>query len=180
MLAPEKYKRFSAFVIGWMSVLAWWIATTSGLSLVATGTTGLAAFVNPNYAPKAWHVYLCYLAMALISGKSTALAGRPLYSLAVVAPIYLTPKALPRIASSSMYLSLTGFLVIFVIILAMRQHTNDGSLLVESNLGTSGWGQGTAWVLGITNAMYCFGGSDSAIHIAEEIPNPGRRLPVAM
>lgn len=64
--------------------------------------------------------------------------------------------------------------------LAMRQHTNDGSFIVESDLGTSGWNQGTAWVLGISNAMYCFAGSDSAIHIAEEIENPGRKLPVVM
>ncbi|KAJ5820639.1 hypothetical protein N7474_006230 [Penicillium riverlandense] len=164
ILAPEKFKRLSAFVVGWMSVLAWWIATTSGLSLVAISATGLAAFVNPSYTPKDWHVYLCYLAMAMIS----------------VLPLFLFPKSVPKIASGSMYLSLSGFLAWFIIILAMRQHTNDGSYVVKSDMGTSGWGQGTAWALGITNAMYCFGGSDSAIHIAEEMQAPGRRLPVVM
>lgn len=79
-----------------------------------------------------------------------------------------------------MYLSLSGFLAWFIIILAMKQNTNDGSFILQSDLGTSGWGQGTAWALGITNAMYCFQGSDSAIHIAEEMQAPGRRLPVVM
>lgn len=77
ILAPEKYKRLSAFVVGWMSVLAWWIATTSGLSLVAISATGLAAFVNPSYTPKDWHIYLCYLAMAMLSGASINLARWP-------------------------------------------------------------------------------------------------------
>lgn len=79
-----------------------------------------------------------------------------------------------------MYLSLSGFLAWFIILLAMRQHTNNGSYVMKSDVGTSGWGQGTAWALGITNAMYCFGGSDSVIHIAEEMRAPGRRLPVVM
>jgi len=64
--------------------------------------------------------------------------------------------------------------------LAMRQATNPGSLVTQSNLGASGWNQGTAWVLGVANAMYCFAGADSAIHIAEEIQHPGRKLPVVM
>jgi choline transport protein len=51
-----------------MSVLAWWFATCAGLSLVAVASTGMAAFMNPSYTPKNWHIYLCYLAMALISG----------------------------------------------------------------------------------------------------------------
>jgi amino acid transporter len=71
ILAPEKWKRFSAFVIGWMSVLAWWFATSAGLSLVAVSTTGLAAFLNPEYTPKDWHIYLCFLAMAFLSGALT-------------------------------------------------------------------------------------------------------------
>jgi choline transport protein len=79
-----------------------------------------------------------------------------------------------------MVLSLSGFLVFFIVILTMRQHTNSGSFIMQSNQGISGWGQGTAWVLGITNAMYCFGGADSAIHIAEEMHAPGRKLPVVM
>ena len=78
MLAPEKYKRFSAYVIGWMSILAWWLATTSGLSQVAIASTGLAAFANPSYTPQAWHIYLCFLAMAFIAGMSTSLTRRPL------------------------------------------------------------------------------------------------------
>ncbi|KAK5049451.1 hypothetical protein LTR84_004380 [Exophiala bonariae] len=164
ILAPEKFKRFGAFVIGWMSVLAWWVATTSGLSLVAISSTGLAAFVNPSYTPKSWHIYLCYLGMALIS----------------VTPLFLFPKSIPKITSGSMYLSLTGFLVWFIVILAMRQHTNSGEFILQSNMGTSGWGQGTAWTLGVTNAMYCFGGTDSAIHISEEMHAPGRKLPVVM
>ncbi|KGO38911.1 Amino acid/polyamine transporter I [Penicillium expansum] len=39
---------------------------------------------------------------------------------------------------------------------------------------------GTAWLLGIINSMYCFGASDGAIHIAEEMQSPSHRLPQIM
>lgn len=35
-------------------------------------------------------------------------------------------------------------------------------------------------MLGISNAMYAFGGTDGAIHIAEETSAPGKRLPQVM
>ncbi|KAK4898465.1 hypothetical protein LTR27_004062 [Elasticomyces elasticus] len=79
-----------------------------------------------------------------------------------------------------MFLSLTAFLVWFVIMLAMRQTTNSGEFITQSDRGTSGWSPGVAFVLGITNAMYTYGGTDSAIHIAEEMQSPGHKLPVVM
>ncbi|KAF5641399.1 choline transporter [Fusarium sp. NRRL 52700] len=164
ILAPEKYKRFSAFIIGWMSVLAWWFATCAGLSLVAVSSTGLAAFIHPSYTPKNWHIYLCYLGVASIS----------------VFPIFAFPKSVPKITTGSMYLSLGGFVAWFVVLLATKSRTNDASFVLASDQGSSGWNSGTAWILGITNAMYNYGGSDSPIHIAEEMHSPGRKLPIVM
>ena len=68
----------------------------------------------------------------------------------------------------------------FVVVLAMRQQEQPASFIVKSHLGKSGWNDGTAWVLGITNAMYTFGGMDGVIHISEELVGPGRRVPQVM
>lgn len=62
----------------------------------------------------------------------------------------------------------------------MRKETRDTSTVFQSGQGTSGWDTGTAWLLGIINSMYCFTGTDGAIHIAEEMRSPGRRLPQIM
>lgn len=79
-----------------------------------------------------------------------------------------------------MFLSLTACLVWFVIMLAMRQQTNSGEFVTASGQGRSGWTPGVAWVLGITNALFCYGGTDAAVHIAEEMRSPGRNLPIVM
>lgn len=60
----------------------------------------------------------------------------------------------------SLYTSLLGFVVFLIVTLAMRQQTQPASFIIQPGLGTSGWDSGTAWLLGITNAMYAFGGTD--------------------
>lgn len=77
-----------------------------------------------------------------------------------VIPLFAAPKRISWTVQITLYVSLTGFLVFFIVSLAMSRHKQPGSFIVESGLGTSGWGGGTAWVLGITNAMYAFGGTD--------------------
>jgi choline transport protein len=78
----------------------------------------------------------------------------------------------------------------------MKQHTRSGSFITDTSYGTSGWSYITAWFLGISNAMYAYGGTDGgkyftlpnmkrslmllAIHISEEMPSPGRRVPQVM
>jgi choline transport protein len=98
----------------------------------------------------------------------------------LVIPLLLCPSRIPGITVLSLYLTLSGFVVWFVTILAMHKHSNPTSSIIRSGAGTSGWNDGTAWLLGIINSMYCFGSTDGAIHIAEEIRSPGRRLPQIM
>lgn len=60
-------------------------------------------------------------------------------------------------------MSLFGCVLFLVVVCAMQQSTQPGSFLTRSDLGTSGWNPGTAWLLGIANAMYAFGGTDGGL-----------------
>lgn len=80
----------------------------------------------------------------------------------------------------------------------MHGQTQHHSFILASDQGSSGWNEGTAWLLAISNSMYAFGGTDGGslplsqllgpclqltilvIHISEEIPRPGRRVPQVM
>ncbi|CRL28604.1 Amino acid/polyamine transporter I [Penicillium camemberti] len=161
IIAPQKNKRFAAFVTGWMSILGWWMITCSGLSLVAKAALGLGQFLQPDFEIKQWHEYCVYLATIIVT----------------MTPLLLCPKKIPLITSWSLYLALSGFAIWFITALVMHRNTNNMWDIIRSDQGTSGWSNGTAWLLGIINSMYCFGASDGAIHIAEEMQSPGRRLP---
>ena len=63
----------------------------------------------------------------------------------------------------------------FALLLTFRRHSQPIGTLLDTS-GSSGWSGGIAWVLGVTNSMYPFACSDAAIHIAEEMINPAKRL----
>ncbi|OAG08777.1 amino acid transporter, partial [Paraphaeosphaeria sporulosa] len=101
-------------------------------------------------------------------------------SLRKLLPLYMIPKRIPLTVQITLYASLAGCLVWFITTLAMKQHTQPGSFITATEYGTSGWSYSTAWLLGISNAMYAYGGTDGAIHISEEMPSPGRGVPQVM
>ncbi|KAL8666977.1 MAG: hypothetical protein Q9168_007356, partial [Polycauliona sp. 1 TL-2023] len=103
ILAPTKHKKFAAFVVGWMTVLGWWVVTCSGVSLCAVSVAGLVHLWHPAFEASPWQIYLIYLASIFLTA----------------APLFLSPK-------------------------------------------------------------YAYGGTDGAIHIAEEIPRPSKNIPKAM
>ncbi|KAL8980816.1 MAG: hypothetical protein Q9177_005770 [Variospora cf. flavescens] len=89
-------------------------------------------------------------------------------------------RMVPKITRAALFLAVSGFFVVFGLVLGLRRQTQSASFITQPGLGTSGWNAGTAWVLGVGNAMYAYGGIDAAIHIAEEIPQPGKNIPQAM
>ncbi|KAF4470382.1 choline transporter [Fusarium albosuccineum] len=161
ILSPEKSKRFTAYIIGWMSTLAWWIVTCSGVSLAAATLAGMIKFVDPSYVATRWHIYLFYVAVAFVTAV----------------PVFIASKRLSWLVQFALFCIILGMVLFLFVPVGMHKHVNDGSFQVESGLGISGWNSGTAWLLGIANCMYAFGGTDGAIHISEEMTQPGRRVP---
>ena len=62
-------------------------------------------------------------------------------------------RLIPRVLQASLALSITGFLVILALVVFLRQHTQPVSLIIKPYPGTSGWGFGPAWMMGIGNSM---------------------------
>ncbi|OHE91443.1 hypothetical protein CORC01_13262 [Colletotrichum orchidophilum] len=164
IMAPANTRRFTGYLVGWMSTLAWWIVTCSGTSLFAATLSGMIGFWHPAFEGTQWQIYLIYCATATIT----------------MLPVVFSSKRITLIVQTSLYSSLIGFFIVLLVSAGMHKHTMPASFIVHSGLGSSGWSPSVAWILGITNAMYAFGGTDGAIHISEETSQPGRRVPQVM
>ncbi|KAH8693796.1 amino acid/polyamine transporter I [Talaromyces proteolyticus] len=164
IVAAPKYKRYAAFVTGWMSIFGWWLGTCSGLSLVSTAILGLGSFLHPEYVVTQWQVYLVYILLIVVT----------------VIPLFVCPRWLPTLSTVALGLTVTGFITWFIVILSIRHHSNSVEIITRETQGTSGWNPGTAWTLGIINSMYAFAATDGATHIAEEMHRPGVTLPRIM
>lgn len=80
---------------------------------------------------------------------------------------------------TAMFLSILGFSVVVIVCLVMGRGTYHPSNLVQYR-STSGWGPGEGWLLGIGNGEYAFAAAGACVHIAEEIQNPSRKVPLVM
>ena len=164
ILAPKEHRNFAAFVVGWMNLLGWLVALCSGISVTVASISGLIAFWNDAYQATPWESYFLYLFVTLLG----------------VSPLFVCPRLVPRIVQVSLVFSVLGFTVIFFLVLVLRRQSQPLSYITTPISGGSGWSIEPAWLLGTTNSMYAFCGTDAVIHIAEEMSYPERRLPHAM
>ncbi len=71
----------------------------------------------------------------------------------IACPLFLCPDLVPKITQATLFLSVSGFVVIFCMLLVLKKQTQPGSFITGSGLGTSGWNDGTAWMMGVGNAL---------------------------
>lgn len=124
----------------------------------------IATLFHPDYVSTQWQVYLCYVAFV---GACTLIT------------IYL-PKRIPLLQTVFFVASVAGFLVFFITVLATSETKQSGSAVFVDWVNVTGWDDGTAFLLGVGQAMYTFLAVDSASHIAEEVPQPGKNVPRTM
>ena len=183
-----------------MNLLGWSVALCSGVAVTTSSVSGLISLWNPEFHATGWQLYCVYVSVAVSSGNVLH-RGYPTIQLSfiIVLPLFFSGRWLPRILQATLAFSVTGFLILFCLVLALRQQAQPLSFLTESQVGTSGWNLGPAWIMGVGNSMfeksvsssqqsrftdgearYAFGSTDAVIHIAEEMKYPERDIPFTM
>ncbi|KAF2456314.1 putative amino acid permease [Lineolata rhizophorae] len=164
MVSPPSIRAPVAFIMGWLSVLAWGLTTASAVIVVAQITSSVAAFNNPGYEPTQWQIYLMSALAIILCGTVAC----------------LLPKLLPLVNQSFFAFSLLGFVVSFVAVLAGSDTKQSGDVVFVEFINNTGWSDGTAFMVAVGTCMYSFLATDATTHIAEEVPNPGRHVPRVM
>ena len=181
IIASPKTRNFGAYVTGSINILAWWITTCSGLIYTAISAFGCAAAWFPDFAQQRYQVYLCYLGVTVLSRKLQGnVLKMPLLTsyFSTVIPIYtIKQRYLDFMTESTTGFSLIGMVLTIAVCLGMADGEYAPGTIILENRGISGWNTGTGWLLSIAAALYCFAANGAVTHIAEELPNPGRKLP---
>lgn len=101
-------------------------------------------------------------------------------NLTSVVPIFIIPQQrIENMTKTAMFLSMVGFVLVVIVCLVMGRGTYQPSRIMEYR-STSGWNPGVGFLLGIGNGEYAFAAAGACVHIAEEIPNPSRKVPLVM
>ncbi|XHG09929.1 hypothetical protein AWENTII_012965 [Aspergillus wentii] len=102
-----------------------------------------------DYVAKQWQTYLTYVGVAVVT----------------IIPVFVVSRRISVITQISLFLSFSGYLIFFVVSLAMHKQHQPSSFILQSGQGNSGWSHGTAWMLAVSNAMYAFGGTDGGTYL---------------
>ncbi|CAG8955301.1 hypothetical protein HYFRA_00011283 [Hymenoscyphus fraxineus] len=164
MLAPPGCQKFLSFLTGWITVIGWQANVASGGLISAQTIQELAKLLHPNYNPKHWHMVIIFDCVILLA-------------------VFLNTvviRALPKIESIVLLLHILGFFAILIPLTYMGPHGNALDVFTKFNNAGGFPTQGLAQMIGSYSFTWTLLGSDSAIHMSEEIKNASVVVPRAM
>lgn len=147
-----------------MCALGWQSYVPAAANVCASAIQGFAVVASDSYVPKSWHVALLTILIC---------------SFAVVFNVYLA-RRLPGIEAAVFTLYALAFVAFFIILLAMGSRSSAKTIFTHFE-DNAEWGSiGAACFVGVSGPVITLIGSDSAVHLAEELKDASRQLPKAM
>ncbi|ODH52696.1 hypothetical protein GX48_01182 [Paracoccidioides brasiliensis] len=170
-LSSRKYANFSSYLTGWF---AWagsiFTSASVALGLAAAGV-GMWQLGHPGLLPQnpfsvieSWHIVVAYQVINLWCFLFNCVG-----------------KLLPKVATTTLYLSLISFTVIIITVPSKAPTHQDAKFVFATFINNTGWkSDGIAFIVGLMNPNWVFACLDSATHMAEEVANPERSIPIAI
>lgn len=155
-------QKFLSYVAGWTSVLAWQPALAGGLYPAMSAIEALATYQNESSAFTAWQGSLIMIALGFLTVPFNT----------------VWRKALPMFETIVLVLHFAGFLAIVIPLWVMTPTKNPASEVFGSVVNSGGWtNTGLAMLVGQVATFYTLAGSDSAVHLSEEVEDAGLTVP---
>ncbi|KAM0692694.1 hypothetical protein Q7P36_007249 [Cladosporium allicinum] len=162
--APKRHQRFLSFLTGWLSVLGWQTSLVGTAYTAALAIQGLIALNTVDYAVPAWHGVLLTIGIVLIT---------------IIFNTVLL-RRLPALEGGMLVVHVFGFIAIVVVLWVMGDKTDPGSIFTEFS-DPQGWGSyGVAMLVGSVAGTGSTIGSDSSVHLGEELREAAWVLPRSM
>ncbi|KAM3072348.1 hypothetical protein ACMFMG_009157 [Clarireedia jacksonii] len=164
-----KYGRACGWFAGWWNTFAWICGSASIGSITSNIAVAMYALYHPDYVIERWQIFIAYVIVTWISCFIVMFAN----------------KALPMINNIGLFFILGGVFITIVVCAITPHTTGDG--YATSSFVWADWANGTGYssngfvfLAGMLNGAYAVGTPDCVSHLAEEIPNPKRNVPLAM
>jgi choline transport protein len=162
--APRRHQKFISYMTGWLCVLSWQTASAATAFQAGVQIQGLIALNKSDYAFEAWHGTLLVLAVSVFN---------------LVFNIFFI-RQLPLIEAVMLFVHVVGFIVIVAVLWATGSISDAKEVFTTFN-DYGGWNNnGLATLTGIVAAVVGFLGADAAVHLAEEVRDASKIVPLSM
>ncbi|KAF1843337.1 amino acid transporter [Cucurbitaria berberidis CBS 394.84] len=167
LLAPRSNKKFFSYVTGWLTVIGWIAALTSVCFFVADLILQLVSLndFGGGFVREGWHGTLLLWAILL---------------LCVFINVFVS-GALPAIEVVVLIVHVLGFFGILVPLVYLTSTHNSAKQIFTTFHNTGNWStQALAFFVGLQGNALAFVGTDSVVHMSEEVRNASTDVPRSM
>ena len=169
MTAGPRFGRPVGFLAGWWNYLAWVFGSASMAFIWSNIIVQMYALKHPDYSPERWQVILVFI----ISTWTACIC------------VCLFNNAMPVLNKVGLVAVITGLLVTVIVLAVMpgrggRPPHASSSFVWTQWEADIGYPSGVVFLTGMLNGAYSLGCVDAITHLAEEIPNPERNVPIAL
>ncbi|KAH8202929.1 hypothetical protein TruAng_002875 [Truncatella angustata] len=164
----KRWGRIVGYFAGWWNYLAWVFGAASMAAIIGNTVVQMYALNHPDFVAESWHVFVVYIIVTWMACLSVCFFNR----------------AMPYLNNVGIFFILSGFLIT-IVVLAVMPSRNGTSHATSSFVWTEwsadiGYPSGFVFVGGMLNGAFSVGVPDVVSHLAEEIPNPARNVPIAI
>lgn len=164
-----KWGRVVGYFAGWWNYLAWVFGAASMSSIIGSTIVQMYALNHPDFVAESWHVFIVYIIVTWAACLSVCFFNR----------------AMPYLNNIGIFFILSGFLITIVVLAVMPGRDGRAPHATTSFVWTEwsadlGYPTGFVFVTGMLNGAFSVGVPDVVSHLAEEIPNPSRNVPIAI
>ncbi|KAI3395644.1 hypothetical protein diail_1009 [Diaporthe ilicicola] len=163
--APAGWQKQASYASGWMSSLGWIASLAGGVYVCADLVSVCVSIVHPDLVLTSWQIFLILLALFLLTIVFNTLGTRVLPTLEVVSLIGHT----------------IGFVVFVGVLWGMCRPLNGSTEVFLDFQNNGGWTNfGTVCLLNQVSIIWSMLGSDTIVHISEEVQDASLTVPRAM
>jgi choline transport protein len=161
--APPSYQRVLSYASGWMSTLGWLASVASSVYVCGTQIQAMVNVLQPDIVMTSWQITLIMFAVIAITIVFNTWGA----------------KVLPALEIASLVGHIAGFFVVMIALLVLcpKNSAHDVFVHFEAN---GGWSLGPAYLVSQVTIIYCNLGSDSVVHISEEVEDASIVVPRCM
>ncbi|EDU44363.1 PotE Amino acid transporter [Pyrenophora tritici-repentis] len=165
LLAPRSNKKFFSYLTGWLTVIGWIAALTSVCYFVSDLILQLVSLNSGSYHREGWHGTLLLWAILL---------------LCVCINVFIS-GALPTIEVVVLIVHILGFFGILVPLVYLSPTHNSAKEIFLTFHNEGAWSTQTlAFFVGLQGNALAFVGTDSVVHMSEEVKNASTDVPRSM
>ncbi|ODQ81343.1 hypothetical protein BABINDRAFT_160702 [Babjeviella inositovora NRRL Y-12698] len=165
LIPKDKNASFWSYLCGSLAWAGAIFTSASTILSISTLAVGFYALCHPDFTPKAWHTFVAFELLNIFIFFFNCYG-----------------KILPHIATGALYISLFSFAVITITVLACSKGSyNTPAFVFRDFENATGWeSAGLAFIIGLVNPNWSFSCLDCATHMAEEVEEPERIIPISI